>query len=157
MSFDQLELRDELLKAVVAKGYAAPTPVQARAIPVILAGRDILARAQTGTGKTDAFALPMVEILSRHIYGDRHPRALVLAPTRELALQVGESIKAYARRGSCPELSEYGIRSFIFGIVSCGKYVYAGITGTFQLFIFYVVYKVFIYNDLTCLYSYQFV
>jgi len=108
MSFDQLELRDELLKAVVAKGYAAPTPVQARAIPVILAGRDILARAQTGTGKTDAFALPMVEILSRHIYGDRHPRALVLAPTRELALQVGESIKAYARRVSLRCTVVYG-------------------------------------------------
>ncbi|WP_306549680.1 DEAD/DEAH box helicase [Desulfobulbus sp.] len=108
MSFDQLDLRDELLKAVVAKGYVAPTPVQARAIPVILEGRDILARAQTGTGKTDAFALPMVEILSRHIYGERHPRALVLAPTRELALQVGESIKAYARRVSLRCTVVYG-------------------------------------------------
>ena len=100
MSFAQLGLRVELLKAIAAKGYTAPTPVQARAIPVILGGRDILARAQTGTGKTDAFALPMVEILCRNIEQERYPRALVLAPTRELALQVGESIKAYARRVS---------------------------------------------------------
>ena len=100
MSFAQLGLRVELLKAIAAKGYTAPTPVQSRAIPVILGGRDILARAQTGTGKTDAFALPMVEILCRSIEEERYPRALVLAPTRELALQVGESIKAYARRVS---------------------------------------------------------
>ena len=100
MSFTQLGLRVELQKAIAAKGYTAPTPVQSRAIPVILGGRDILARAQTGTGKTDAFALPMVEILCRNIEQERYPRALVLAPTRELALQVGESIKAYARRVS---------------------------------------------------------
>jgi ATP-dependent RNA helicase RhlE len=108
MSFDQLGLRVELLKAVAAKGYTAPTPVQARAIPILLDGRDILARAQTGTGKTDAFALPMVEILSRHIERERHPRALILTPTRELALQVGESIKAYARRVSLRCTVVYG-------------------------------------------------
>jgi len=100
MSFDHLGLRAELLKAVKSNGYAEPTPIQAKAIPVILNGRDILARAQTGTGKTDAFALPLVEILSRRNGNGRHPRALVLTPTRELALQVGESIKAYARRVS---------------------------------------------------------
>jgi ATP-dependent RNA helicase RhlE len=100
MSFDQLGLRVELLQAVKTRGYLTPTPIQAKTIPVILAGRDILARAQTGTGKTDAFALPMVEILSRKKAGGRHPRALVLVPTRELALQVGESIKVYARRVS---------------------------------------------------------
>ena len=100
MSFDQLGLRTELLQAIASKGYTAPTPVQSSAIPSILDGRDILARAQTGTGKTDAFALPLVEILSRHIDRKRYPRALVLTPTRELALQVGESIKAYARRVS---------------------------------------------------------
>lgn len=98
MSFDQLGLRAELLKAVKAKGYTAPTSIQTKAIPAILDGRDILARAQTGTGKTDAFALPLVEILSRQNGNGRHPRALILTPTRELALQVGESIKAYARR-----------------------------------------------------------
>ncbi|BBO67429.1 ATP-dependent RNA helicase RhlE [Desulfosarcina alkanivorans] len=100
MSFDHLGLRSELLEAVKAKGYTAPTPIQSRAVPVILGGRDILARAQTGTGKTDAFALPLVEILSRENISARHPRALVLAPTRELALQVGETIKDYARRVS---------------------------------------------------------
>jgi len=65
MSFDQLGLRVELLKAVKAKGYNAHIPIQTKAVPVILSERDILARAQTGTGKTDAFALPLVEILSR--------------------------------------------------------------------------------------------
>jgi len=100
MSFDQLGLRAELLKAVETKGYTTPTPIQSKAIPVILNGRDIFARAQTGTGKTDAFGLPLVEILSRSKSNGRHPRALVLTPTRELALQVGESIKALARRVS---------------------------------------------------------
>ncbi len=98
MSFDQLGLPAELLKAVKDRGYTAPTLIQTQAIPVILDGRDILARAQTGTGKTDAFALPLVEILSRENGNGRHPRALVLTPTRELALQVGACIKAYARR-----------------------------------------------------------
>ncbi|MBU0971331.1 MAG: DEAD/DEAH box helicase [Proteobacteria bacterium] len=97
MSFDELGLRAELLSAVKSRGYTAPTPIQTRVIPAILAGQDIFARAQTGTGKTDAFALPLVEILSRMKGNRRHPRALVLAPTRELALQVGESIKAYGR------------------------------------------------------------
>ena len=98
MSFDHLGLRPELLKAVSKKGYEAPTEIQARAIPVILGGRDILARAQTGTGKTEAFALPIVEVLSASHGNGHHPRALVLTPTRELALQVGEVIKAYARK-----------------------------------------------------------
>lgn len=99
MRFDEFGLRAELLQAIKTKGYVDPTPVQTKAIPAILNGRDILVRAQTGTGKTDAFALPMVEILAGKIASNRrHPRALVLTPTRELALQVGESIKAYARR-----------------------------------------------------------
>lgn len=100
MSFDQLGLRPELLKAVARKGYTAPTEIQARAIPVILSGRDILARAQTGTGKTDTFGLPIVEILGQTRGNAHHPRALILTPTRELALQVGENIKAYARKVS---------------------------------------------------------
>ncbi len=97
MVFADLGLSIELLSAVKTKGYMTPTPIQVKAIPVILGGRDILARAQTGTGKTDAFALPLVEILSWQPCKKRQPRALVLTPTRELALQVGESIKAYAR------------------------------------------------------------
>lgn len=108
MSFDQLGLRIELLKAIEKKGYTTPTPVQNKAIPVVIHGKDILARAQTGTGKTDAFALPLVEILSRHKSTGRHPRALVLTPTRELALQVGERIKAYARRVSMRCTVVYG-------------------------------------------------
>jgi ATP-dependent RNA helicase RhlE len=100
MSFDQLGLRVELLKAIKNKGYDAPTAIQAQAIPVILAGRDILARAQTGTGKTDAFGLPIVQILGLTRGNAHHPRALILTPTRELALQVGESIKGYARKVS---------------------------------------------------------
>lgn len=100
MPFDDLGLRAELLSAVKSKGYTTPTPIQVRVIPAILAGRDILARARTGTGKTDAFALPLVELLSRGNRHRRHPRALILAPTRELALQVGDSIKAYGRRVS---------------------------------------------------------
>jgi ATP-dependent RNA helicase RhlE len=100
MSFDQLGLRVELLKAIKNKGYEAPTAIQAQAIPVILSGRDILARAQTGTGKTDAFGLPIVQTLGLTRGNGHHPRALILTPTRELALQVGESIKAYARKVS---------------------------------------------------------
>ncbi len=100
MSFDKFGLRVELLETVKTKGYAAPTAIQTQVIPKILDGRDVFARAQTGTGKTDAFALPLVEILSRRKGNGRHPRALILTPTRELALQVGESIKAYARRVS---------------------------------------------------------
>ena len=108
MSFNHLGLRVELLKVLKAKGYTAPTPIQAQTIPVILSGQDILARAQTGTGKTDAFALPLVEILSRNKGNGRHPRALVLAPTRELALQVAESIKGYARSVSLRCTVVYG-------------------------------------------------
>ncbi len=108
MSFDELGLRVELLKAVKSKGYTTPTPIQTRVIPAILNDQDILARAQTGTGKTDAFALPLVEILSRRTGSRSHPRALILAPTRELALQVGESFKAYGRRVSIRCTVVYG-------------------------------------------------
>jgi ATP-dependent RNA helicase RhlE len=96
--FEQFGLQDELLSALKTKGYKKPTPIQIKAIPVVLQGRDILASAQTGTGKTEAFALPLVDILSRQKNTGRHPRALVLAPTRELALQIGECIKTYTRR-----------------------------------------------------------
>ncbi len=108
MSFDDFDLQVDLLKAIKSKGYTAPTPIQTRVIPEILKGHDILARAQTGTGKTDAFALPLVDILSRQKVNKRHPRALVLAPTRELALQVGESFKAYGRRVSIRCTVVYG-------------------------------------------------
>ncbi|HSH21423.1 MAG TPA: DEAD/DEAH box helicase [Candidatus Caenarcaniphilales bacterium] len=103
MSFDQLGLSPEILQAVRNQGYTEPTAVQQQAIPLVLAGRDLMGRAQTGTGKTAAFALPMLERLRHHANTSfspaRHPvRALVLTPTRELALQVGDSFRAYGSR-----------------------------------------------------------
>jgi len=97
MSFHNLGLTAELLKAVSAQGYTEATPIQTRAIPEILAGSDILAGAQTGTGKTAAFALPLLQRLSQQHDKGRLPRALVLTPTRELAVQVEESMRVYGR------------------------------------------------------------
>jgi ATP-dependent RNA helicase RhlE len=97
MSFEKLGLRTDLLRAVKAQGYTIPTPIQARAIPVVLEGRDVLAGARTGTGKTAAFALPILQHLSESQNKDRLPRALILTPTRELAAQVGESFETYGR------------------------------------------------------------
>jgi len=96
MSFEQLGIQAELLDAVAAEGYTSPTPIQARAIPVILEGRDVLGGAQTGTGKTAAFALPILQLLNKGGKG-RLPRALILTPTRELAAQVEESVRTYGR------------------------------------------------------------
>jgi len=97
MSFEQLGLRAELLRAVRAQGYTTPTPIQKQAIPVVLEGGDVLAGAQTGTGKTAAFTLPLLQRLSENSprRKTRHPRALVLTPTRELAAQVSESVGVY--------------------------------------------------------------
>ncbi len=97
MSFEALGLSAELLRAVAAQGYTQPTPIQLQAIPAILAGRDIMAGAQTGTGKTAAFTLPMLQLLSESRPAHRLPRALVLTPTRELAAQVGESVATYGQ------------------------------------------------------------
>ena len=99
MSFDTLGLSAELLRAVSDQGYSEPTPVQSKAIPVILEGRDILAGAQTGTGKTAGFTLPLLQRLSDTTPGKgrRRVRALILTPTRELAAQVGESVNTYGR------------------------------------------------------------
>jgi ATP-dependent RNA helicase RhlE len=97
--FLRLKLREPLLRALREEGYAAPTPIQAEAIPHVLEGRDVLALAQTGTGKTAAFVLPILERLaaSPPTGARRGIRVLVLAPTRELAAQVGESFGAYGR------------------------------------------------------------
>jgi len=100
MSFDQLGLSAELLRAVQELGYVTPTPIQQRAIPAVHDGRDLLAAAQTGTGKTAAFALPLLQKLSEeqpNPRGSRAPRLLVLVPTRELAAQVGESFQDFGR------------------------------------------------------------
>lgn len=95
MSFDSLGLQADLLRAVATQRYARPTPIQLQAIPEILAGHDLLAGAQTGTGKTAAFVLPLLQRLSEKGHPQRHPRALILTPTRELAAQVGERVHAY--------------------------------------------------------------
>jgi ATP-dependent RNA helicase RhlE len=104
MSFASLGLSEALAGAVEAAGYTQPTPVQQRAIPAVLQGRDLMVAAQTGTGKTGGFALPVLEILfpgghpdREHRHGPRQPRVLVLTPTRELAAQVHDSFKLYAR------------------------------------------------------------
>ena len=95
MSFDKLGLSDKVLQAVAASGYLEPTPIQAQAIPFVLAGRDVLGIAQTGTGKTAAFTLPMLSRLERGRARARMPRTLILEPTRELAAQVEESFARY--------------------------------------------------------------
>jgi ATP-dependent RNA helicase RhlE len=100
MSFDTLGLSAELLRAVADQGYSEPTPVQSQAIPVILQGRDMLAGAQTGTGKTAGFTLPLLQRLSSNPQqgrGKRPVRALILTPTRELAAQVAESVETYGK------------------------------------------------------------
>ncbi|MBN2869422.1 MAG: DEAD/DEAH box helicase, partial [Campylobacterales bacterium] len=98
MLFTDLNLSAPILKAVAEEGYTTPTPVQAQAIPPILEGRDMLAGAQTGTGKTAGFTLPMLELLSRKpLKGPRRVRVLILTPTRELAAQVGDSVKTYGK------------------------------------------------------------
>ena len=95
MSFSNLGLRAELLSAIADSGYKRSTPIQAKAIPAIIEGRDVLGGAQTGTGKTAAFALPILQMLSDSGRSIKQPRALVLAPTRELAAQVNDSFRRY--------------------------------------------------------------
>ena len=95
MSFQELGLSDKVLQAVAASGYTEATPIQAQAIPPALAGRDILGIAQTGTGKTAAFVLPMLSRLESGRARARMPRTLILEPTRELAAQVEESFERY--------------------------------------------------------------
>jgi len=102
ITFAELNLAPEILAAIQELGYSTPTPIQKEAIPLVLAGRDLLAQAQTGTGKTAAFALPLIHQIRRHANTStspaRHPvRALVLAPTRELAIQVYDNVAVYAK------------------------------------------------------------
>jgi ATP-dependent RNA helicase RhlE len=97
MPFAALGLMPELTRALAERGYAEPTPVQTRVIPEILAGRDLLAGAQTGTGKTAGFTLPILQKLQGVAHAPKAPRALVLVPTRELAAQVNESVRAYGK------------------------------------------------------------
>jgi ATP-dependent RNA helicase RhlE len=99
MTFESLGLAPALLRALAENNYTTPTPIQAEAIPLALAGHDVLGGAQTGTGKTAAFGLPLLNRLAKQTppSGPRKPRALILTPTRELALQVSESLRAYAK------------------------------------------------------------
>ncbi len=121
MRFDDLQLIDPLLRAVRAEGYETPTPIQQQAIPHVLVGRDLLGCAQTGTGKTAAFALPILQRLSALRRGrptPRTPRVLVLTPTRELATQIGDSFATYGRHTGTTH-------TVIFGGVGQGPQVHA--------------------------------
>ncbi|KAB8043344.1 DEAD/DEAH box helicase [Janthinobacterium aquaticum] len=100
--FSDFGLAPEILRALTEQGYSKPTPIQAQAIPVVLQGRDVMGAAQTGTGKTAGFSLPIIQLLLAHASSSmspaRHPvRALILTPTRELAVQVAENVQAYAK------------------------------------------------------------
>ncbi|MDX7997720.1 ATP-dependent RNA helicase RhlE [Xenorhabdus sp. Reich] len=114
MNFESLGLKADILRAVEEQGYAEPTPIQQQAIPVVLSGKDLLASAQTGTGKTAGFTLPILQLLSEspiQAKNRRPVRALILTPTRELAAQVGENVRNYSKY--------LGLRSFVvFGGVS---------------------------------------
>ena len=109
MSFSKLGLCDPILAAIKEQGYTTPTPIQSQAIPTILSGRDIIATAQTGTGKTAAFVLPILEKfnLERTLRGKRI-RALILTPTRELAVQIEENVAAYSKHLNLTSMAMYG-------------------------------------------------
>jgi Superfamily II DNA and RNA helicases len=100
MSFDSLGLAPEIMKAIHEVGYTEPTPIQAEAIPHVLTGRDVLGIAQTGTGKTASFTLPMIHRLMKGRAKARMPRTLILEPTRELAAQVAENFDLYGKTPS---------------------------------------------------------
>ena len=112
-SFSELSLSPSLEKAVAEMGYENMTPIQAQAIPVVLQGRDVMGAAQTGTGKTAAFTLPLLQRMMKHDNTStspaRHPvRALVLLPTRELADQVAEQVKLYAKYTNLRSMVVFG-------------------------------------------------
>ncbi len=111
MSFETLGLSAEIVRAVEEQGYREPTPIQRQAIPVVLEGRDLMASAQTGTGKTAGFTLPLLQLLSKHdhpVKGRRPVRALILTPTRELAAQIGENVEAYSKHLRLRSLVVFG-------------------------------------------------
>jgi ATP-dependent RNA helicase RhlE len=122
MSFELLGLKPELLRAVSEKGYSTPSPIQSQAIPAVLSGRDLIAGAQTGTGKTAAFVLPILQRLTESQQSGRTPRALVLTPTRELAAQVAESARDYGKYVNLRT-------AVVFGGVGIGPQIHALRTG----------------------------
>src|ERR1041385_4756565 len=104
-TFEDLQLSEPTLKAIKDLGYEEPTPIQAQTITLMLEGKDVIAQAQTGTGKTAAFALPIIE----HLSSDKStPQALVLTPTRELAMQVAEAFHSYSKYQRASVLPVYG-------------------------------------------------
>ena len=113
MTFEDLGLSPEVLRAVQEVGYTTPTPIQEKAIPVVLMGRDVLGCAQTGTGKTAGFTLPMIDILSSGRARARMPRSLIIAPTRELAAQVSENFELYGKYGKLSMALLIGGSSFV--------------------------------------------
>ena len=113
MTFEDLGLSPEVLRAVQDVGYTTPTPIQEKAIPVVLMGRDVLGCAQTGTGKTAGFTLPMIDILSSGRARARMPRSLIIAPTRELAAQVSENFELYGKYGKLSMALLIGGSSFV--------------------------------------------
>src|SRR5438552_8286976 len=108
ISFPALGLRSELTDVVSALGYEEPTPVQREAIPLLLGGRDLLGQAETGTGKTAAFALPMLQVIADAKPSARKTSGLILVPTRELAMQVAEAVHKYAKGVGLTVLPLYG-------------------------------------------------
>ncbi len=108
MTFSDLKLIEPLVSALSKKGYTTPTPIQQQAIPSLLQGKDIFGCAQTGTGKTAAFALPILQLLNTNPKGGNHIKALILAPTRELALQINESFKAYGSNIGSRQTTVFG-------------------------------------------------
>ena len=110
VSFKDLKLAPKVLSAIVETGYTTPTPIQAKAIPKAMEGKDVLGIAQTGTGKTASFTLPIVSLLSKGRARARMPRSLVLCPTRELAAQVAESPPTRAETPVCfPSHTQHGL------------------------------------------------
>jgi superfamily II DNA/RNA helicase len=112
MSFEELGLSPGVLQAVAEAGYTAPTPIQKQAIPYVLMGRDVLGCAQTGTGKTASFTLPMIDILAAGRARARMPRSLILEPTRELAAQVAEAFEVYGKHHKLEKALLIGGESF---------------------------------------------
>src|SRR6218665_2188412 len=111
MNFESLGLIEPIKKALQEEGYTTPTPIQQQAIPVVLEGRDLLGCAQTGTGKTAAFAIPIIQLLHKREHsaqGKKQVKSLILTPTRELAIQISESFGAYGRHAGLSHTVIFG-------------------------------------------------
>ena len=108
MSFENFGINIAILDALKKEGFRSPTPIQARSVPALLAGSDLLGGAETGTGKTAAFTIPILDKLSCRKSSGKNPRALIIVPTRELALQVCENVKSYGRYLKLKSAEIYG-------------------------------------------------